>query len=223
MVIKTHTGKCSTLAFSLVTAVTADFASRSWFCLKLLNLPYIIDIIQMTKSYCFYLVFRFSSRSDLALGETWESWRERRLMRDWFYGELGTTSVKGYYGKFMVLLYPLPCLQPDEAVPAPGGNTGAYQESRYILTRCAIVLPAKLELAFPSEMDKALRPTDSRLPLKLLEKRKKKRCLNDCIGNRQSLPKGSGDLGDCKHDLWSQMPGFHMCFSVTKALPQFSR
>ena len=128
----------------------------------------------------------------------------------------------------MVLLYPLPCLQPDEAVPAPtdpppGGNTGAYQESRYILTRCAIVLPAKLELAFPSEMDKALRPTDSRLPLKLLEKRKKKRCLNDCIGNRQSLPKGSGDLGDCKHDLWSQMPGFHMCFSVSKALPQFSR
>lgn len=89
-------------------------------------------------------------------------------------------SVKGHYGKFMVLLYPRPYFQPYEAVPAPtdpapGGNTGAYQESRYILTKCAMVLPVKLELAFPSEMDKALRPTDSRLLLKLLEKRKKKK------------------------------------------------
>ena len=133
-------------------------------------------------------------------------------------GKLGTISVKGYYGKFMTLLYPLPSFQSDEAVPAPtdtapGGNTGAYQESRYILTIDAVVLPAKLALAFPSEMDKALRPTDSGLPLKL--RKKKKKSLNDCIGNRQSLPKGSGDLGDCKHDLWSQMPGFHMYFSVT--------
>ena len=93
-------------------------------------------------------------------------------------GKLGTISVKGYYGKFMTLLYPLPSFQSDEAVPAPtdtapGGNTGAYQESRYILTIDAVVLPAKLALAFPSEMDKALRPTDSGLPLKLREKKKK--------------------------------------------------
>lgn len=79
----------------------------------------------------------------------------------------------------MTLLYPLPPFQSDEAVPAPtdpapGGNSGAYQESRYILTIDVMVLPAKLELAFPSEMDKALRPTDPRLPLKLLKKKKKK-------------------------------------------------
>lgn len=78
----------------------------------------------------------------------------------------------------MTLLYPLPPFQSDEAVPAPtdpapGGNSGAYQESRYILTIDVMVLPAKLELAFPSEMDKALRPTDPRLPLKLLKKKKK--------------------------------------------------
>ena len=95
-------------------------------------------------------------------------------------GKLGTISVKGYYGKFMTLLYPLPSFQSDEAVPAPtdtapGGNTGAYQESRYILTIDAVVLPAKLALAFPSEMDKALRPTDSGLPLKLRKKKKKKK------------------------------------------------
>lgn len=135
-------------------------------------------------------------------------------------GKLGTISVKGHYSKCMTLLYPLPSFQSDEAVPAPtdtapGGNTGAYQESTYILTIDAVVPPAKLALAFPSEMDKALRPTDSRLPLKLMGEKKKKRCLNDCIGNRQSLPKGSGDLRDCKHDLWSQMPGFHVYFSVT--------
>lgn len=139
-------------------------------------------------------------------------------MRDRFYGDTWDNISQGC-GKFMTLLYPLPPFQSDEAVPAPtdpapGGNSGAYQESRYILTIDVMVLPAKLELAFPSEMDKALRPTDPRLPLKLLKKKKKKRCLNDSIGNRQSLPKGSGDLGDCKHDLWSQMLGFHMYFSV---------
>ena len=49
------------LRFSLVTAVTAVFAS-SWFCLKLLNLPYITGFIQMTKSYCFsYFLFFFFS------------------------------------------------------------------------------------------------------------------------------------------------------------------
>lgn len=102
-------------------------------------------------------------------------------------GKLGTISVKGHYGKCMTLLYPLPSFQSDEAVPAPtdtapGGNTGAYQDSTYILTIDAVVPPAKLALAFPSEMDKALRPTDSRLPLKLMGEKKKKDVLTTALG-----------------------------------------
>lgn len=47
-----------------------------------------------------------------------------------------------------------------------------------------MALPKKLEPPFSSEMDKALRKTDSWLPLKLPGKS----CFGDHTGKRQSLP-----------------------------------